>query len=174
MTRDLAAGIVASSCFDGATSSLRLSVAFDTAAPAWASIGFRTTEECLMTPRGGGDGEIVYAQPDANTAYQVHYGPLSPDTKHFQAAALGNLLQRLAPIQDTAAFSSSTVEYSNGKLRLGFTRSYSNTPPIFNLTYALGSNGQVGYHSKRGCFTLTPTACPAVCRSQHGSTSGGP
>jgi len=171
--QQLATGISATSCFDAATSSLRLSVSFETASVAWAAVGFRTTEECLMTPRGGGDGEMVYATPDNSSAYQVHYGPLSPDAKHFQAAAIGNFLQRLTPIGDAAGFSSSSVEHTNGQLVLGFSRSYASMPSVFNLSYALGQNGNVGYHAKRGCFTVTPTACPAVCLLAGGGSQQG-
>lgn len=169
LAQELDTGIEATSCFDSAASSLRLSVSFDTADPVWASIGFRKTEECLMTPRGGGDGEIVFTKPDSNSAYQVHYGPLSPNTKHFQAAAIGGLVQGLTAIDQAAGFGSSTVEYSNGKLVLGFTRSYSSMPSSFNLSYALGSTKEVGYHSKRGCFKVTPTPCPTVCLLNQGN-----
>jgi len=169
LTKRIAAGVMAEACVDGATSTLRLSLAVDLAAPAWVAVGFRSTEECLMTPRGGGDGEIVFAQPGNASAYEVHYGPLSPETKHFTAAALSNFLGRMTLLSGAAGFSDGTAEYGNGRLVLGFARSYSVVPPVFNLSYAYGNSAQLGYHASRGCFTLTPVACPMVCRSVPGN-----
>mmetsp|Transcript_5501 Transcript_5501/g.15906 ORF Transcript_5501/g.15906 Transcript_5501/m.15906 type:complete len:668 (-) Transcript_5501:427-2430(-) len=163
LSQSVSAGVQVEACFDGAASHLRFSLTLDLAAPAWAAVGFRGTDECLMTPRGGGDGEIVFAQPDAAAAYQLLYGPLSPDTKHFEDAALSGFLQRLSPVGEAAGFSSNLAEYRNGQLVLGFTRSYDATPTTFNLTYAYGRDQQVGYHASRGCFTITPVACPSVC-----------
>jgi len=163
LSQSVSSGVQAESCFEAATSSLRLSLTFDLTTPAWAAIGFRGTDECFMTPRGGGDGEIVYAHPGTAAAYEVLYGPLSPDMKHFQADAVSTFLQRLSPIGEAASFSSSAVQFSNGRLVLSFTRSYSSAPTAFNLSYAHGIDGQVGHHASRGCFTVTPVACPTVC-----------
>lgn len=169
MAQDIDTGVSVTSCFDTATSSLRLSVALQIATPVWAAIGFRHTEECLMTPRGGGDGEIVYTAPDANDVYEVYHGPLSPDVQRMRATAIKNFIRRLTPIHDVANFASSSVEYSNGTLVLSFSHAYASMPAVFNLSFAVGADRSFGYHLRRGCFTVTPDACPAVCLLAQGS-----
>lgn len=169
MAQDVDTGISATSCFDAATSTLRLSLAIQTASPTWAAIGFRRTEDCLMVPRGGGDGEIVYMAPDANDAYEVYYGPLSPDLQRMQGAAIRNFMRRMTPVRDAASFVSSSAGYSNGALVLSFFRTYTSMPAVFNLSYALGADRSIGYHKRSGCFAVTPVACPAVCLLAQGS-----
>jgi len=153
-------GIIAESCFDGAASALRLSMRMDLDAAVWAAITFRPDEECLMTPRGGGDAEMLFAQPDSNGAYKVLSGPLSPTLKRMQG--LDSFSQKLIPIEQAPDFSKGVAEFNNGQLVLNFERSYSTKPSAFHLSFAYGYGQEASHHQDRECFTLEDVpACPA-------------
>jgi len=175
---EVAGGVRAESCFDSATSSVRLTLKIETANKVWAAVGFRQTDECLMTPRGGGNGEVVFAQPDAQGAYKTYFGPLSPSMKQLKGDSPSSFIAGLSPIGEVAEFKANMIDHSNGQLTLGFARSYASKPSALNLSFAFGSTAEVGYHSSRGCFALSNVpACPAsacprcpVCRFDLGGT----
>ena len=60
---------------------VRVRVTMDMEAPVWAAIGFRQSEVCEMTPRQGGDGEALFAGPDENGIFALHYGPVQPELR---------------------------------------------------------------------------------------------
>jgi len=170
---EVAQGVRAEPCLDGC--SLSLTVKFTLSTAVWAAIGFLDTDECLMTPRGGGDGEVVYVQPDAQGTYTSYFGPLSPSLKHFQASALSTFVQNLTLLDNSAGFSGGSAQLSNGELTVSFARAYATRPQVFHLSFAYGNSPEIGYHASRGCFALANVAtCPgALTTCQPGSSGNG-
>lgn len=167
------------SCFKDASSMLKLNVKIKMETMAWAAISWRETEECLMTPRGGGDAEVVWANPKTDGTYSLHFGPLSPSMKKFDASAMGSFMGKLSPLQDLQSeFGMSSAEYKDGELHFSFERKQPTKPGMVYLNFAFGTSGAVGYHKSRGCFELSaPPACTAekecpVCKDC--STSASP
>jgi len=176
---EVSTGVHADTCWDAEASAVRVTMRHSLPNPVWAAVGFRDSEECLMTPRGGGDGEIVFVQPDNNGNYAMSFGPLSPSLKVFNADTTSEFEQGLIPIADAKGFDSSVVSYSNGNLIMGFARSYDSKPSVLHLTSASGTNAKVSYHSSRECFKVSDIpacpvfACPAcpTCGASSGSSS---
>lgn len=156
------AGVHADTCWDAQASSVRIMMRLSLPNPVWAAVGFRENEECLMTPRGGGDGEAVFAQPDNDGSYLMSFGPLSPSLKVFNAESTNKFEQDLKSIADVEGFDDSLASYSNGQLVVGFARSYATKPSVLHLTTASGINAKVSYHSSRECFKVSNIPeCPA-------------
>ena len=150
---DLDDGIKATPCIrDG--SKLELEMIFAAQSPVWAAVGFRDSEECLMTPRGGRDGEVVMAQVQDDGTYSVSYGPLPPDLKQFSADN-SEFLAGLRDVATVEAFSGGAAAFEDGKLTVSFARDYFPLPQEFHLSFAHGDSPELGYHSSRGCFKLT-------------------
>eukprot|EP00928_Gymnodinium_smaydae_P018924 TRINITY_DN1720_c0_g2_i2.p1 TRINITY_DN1720_c0_g2~~TRINITY_DN1720_c0_g2_i2.p1 ORF type:complete len:686 (+),score=117.07 TRINITY_DN1720_c0_g2_i2:248-2059(+) len=153
--------VTAMACFDEKTSALRLSIKAEMPSAAWAAVTFRDTEECLMTPRGGGNADMVYASLGSDGYYSMHFGPLTPSTKRFQD--LDNFEGTLKPINEIKDFQGASAEFINGALMFSFSKTYSSKPstPLY-MNFAFGNNGKIGYHKSRACFELAelPT-CPA-------------
>jgi len=157
---NLPGGAVASSCWDAAESSVKVSVRATLASRVWAAIGFRETEECLMTPRGGGSTLVVFAKPDADGQhYSASVGMLKPEVKNFAPAAFksfGDGLQA-PPLEGVT---DATSEHVDGALVVGLIRKYAAKPASLNLTFAYGTGADIGYHASRDCFTLAAPLPP--------------
>jgi len=139
-------------CWDSDSSTLAFMAKATMPSMSWAAIAFRETEECLMTPRGGGDAESILALPDGDF-YGVHFGPLSPEMKQFEDAAIQNYVDQMTPLEDMSGMTG-FANHVNGELHLSFTRKYNDKPESFYLNYAIGNEKKVAYHRSRGCFEL--------------------
>lgn len=120
-----------------------------------------------MTPRGGGDGEVVYAAPGSNGEYSVKFGPLPHTLKSFAGSSNGDFLANLAPLGDFGAedLSEGAVERQGDDLILSFARRYSSQPEGLHLSLAVGLSGDLSYHQTRDCFevqALSPCGAPAA------------
>ena len=145
-------GVFAAACEDAG--GLRLEVTWRGAdAAPYAALGFLDDGECLMTPRGGGDRDVVFLHAD-DGAYAAHAGSLSPDLKSFSADATGAFYASLVEVD--AAFEAD-VAFEDGGLSLRLLA------PGPHFTFALGNAPQLGYHATRGCFTVEGApSCAAV------------
>jgi len=164
---EVASGVAVRSCFDADESMLRISVNFTLEEQAWAAVAFPPPDDqCLMTPRGGGDGEMVWAQPGEDGSYTPRFGPLPASIRSMgrgpDPAAARSFFEGLVPLEDHANFSGGAAEHSNGRLVLSFARAYPERPISLALNFAHGATAAVGYHPGRGCFELKDIpACPA-------------
>mmetsp|Transcript_73912 Transcript_73912/g.167510 ORF Transcript_73912/g.167510 Transcript_73912/m.167510 type:complete len:717 (-) Transcript_73912:76-2226(-) len=180
--KEVEKGVFVEACFDEATKNVAMSLSMDVSKAVWASVGFRDTSECLMTPRGGGDGEVVYAKPDEQGTYTMHHGPLGANLKSFSSTAMSSFEASLSPFAEVQDMKGGGAEFSNGKLTVHFMRAYASKPAMLNLSFAYGNTKEVGYHTSRGCFEMTdlrpcPTyACPRcpVCKFDNMDTSKNP
>merc|ERR1719145_253714 len=82
-------GIRVESCFDKATSQLRLALTIeleDDQENPWVAIGHLPTDECLMTPRGVDSSEAFYAWSDAaeESIYKVGFGAVPRSLRWHQ------------------------------------------------------------------------------------------
>eukprot|EP00440_Ansanella_granifera_P022608 gb/GFBE01024556.1/.p1 GENE.gb/GFBE01024556.1/~~gb/GFBE01024556.1/.p1 ORF type:complete len:701 (+),score=142.91 gb/GFBE01024556.1/:1-2103(+) len=161
-------------CFDAATSMFRLNMKVKMATKAWAAISWRETEECLMTPRGGGDADLVFAKPESDGSFSMHFGPLSPSMKRFDSAAMASFPSTLTPLADMESeFGEAKAVYENGELDFMFERKYATQPETYYLNFAFGNTEAVGYHKSRGCFELQSVpACKAKVQCQPESGTG--
>lgn len=167
-------GVYQQSCWDAKSSSVQIGLTIDMAKPVWAAVGFRDTEECLMTPRGGVDGEAVVVLP-GTSGFDMQFGPLSPSLKTMGSANVAAFSTGAKPLSSLAAFAGgSTAQSSNGKFSLAFMRAYKEKPPALHLTFAVGLDSSFGYHGNRGCFKVENLPqCPmAVCPAGAGSPAG--
>jgi len=157
-------GVHAESCFDSKSNHVRLTMKFTLSEPVWAAVSFLESEECLMTPRGGGAGEVVYAQPQSSGGgFDVSLGSLLPSLKAFSPANNQAFLDGLTPLAEVDGFGGSVAEFSNGELIMGFARAYAAKPSILQLSFAYGSEAQIGYHPNRGCFLVNELPeCPVL------------
>eukprot|EP00931_Biecheleriopsis_adriatica_P032727 TRINITY_DN1905_c0_g1_i1.p1 TRINITY_DN1905_c0_g1~~TRINITY_DN1905_c0_g1_i1.p1 ORF type:complete len:837 (-),score=194.46 TRINITY_DN1905_c0_g1_i1:49-2214(-) len=141
-------------CYDEATSMVRMSMKVKMDAMNWAAMAWRETEECLMTPRGGGNAELVFAKPESDGSYSMHFGDLMPSMKRFEGdwqTSFTGQLKALSGLDDFGAHSS---EYQNGELSFMFTRKYATKPEKLYMNFAYGSAAEIGYHKSRGCFEV--------------------
>lgn len=148
------------SCYDEASGSLDLSFSFkDVAADddlPWLALGYRPTEECLMTPRGGGDTELIFIST-SDLITTASLGSLSPSAKRFNDDAFSSLLSSLAPLSDAENFADVELLLPTdpeGSLDLSFSQRMKK-PELMNMMFAIGSSLAIGYHSSRDCFQLT-------------------
>lgn len=142
-------------CFDESSNMARLTIAFQSASPVWAALGFMADAECLMTPRGGRDGEVILAQPSGNGEYTASHGFIAPDWKRFASVSGSPTLKNPTPLSTAAGFEGGLVEMGNGVLKLGFAREYTQRPSALHMNYAIGKSGALAYHAKRGCFSIS-------------------
>jgi hypothetical protein len=164
------------SCYDENSSSVSLTVTFkgvlvDEMLP-WMAIAYREDEECLMTPRGGGDAPIVLVMGDgSSTTPQAYHGMLSSTTKSFDDSADGvtGIYRTLQPLAEVDGYSSVSVSFGSDTasvssvsaqsvddLQLRFKQIFTEgAPEIMYLNYAIGSSPQLGYHKSRECFAVT-------------------
>uniref|UniRef100_A0A7R9WLG7 Uncharacterized protein n=1 Tax=Pseudictyota dubia TaxID=2749911 RepID=A0A7R9WLG7_9STRA len=193
------------SCFDAASGQVHLSVTFkdigvaDEESPIpWLALGFRDTEECLMTPRGGGDGEIILVRSsvdDPETLVAGH-GPLPAAARRFDAGAFGSL-ESLVALDAAPGFSDAIATRGEDEVNLSFRMSTATllsvpsseaqpvlskmmseggsdsgmkAPDVMHLSYAYGSSDTIGIHVARGCFKVIEfPKCPTEENGQGGA-----
>jgi hypothetical protein len=146
--------IKAEFCFDTAASVLRLGMTYETTSKVWAAVGFMDSAECLMTPRGGGDQKIVYATTDSAGAYTLSKGMLSPSMKSFDKSKVQNFNNGLTLLGADSGFVGGFVKHENGKLSVGFSKTFSSKPDSLHVSTAHGSSTELAYHAWRECFTI--------------------
>jgi hypothetical protein len=154
---EVAKGVTAEVCYNVTAAALSVAVTMDMAGvteQVWMAVQFRDTDECLMTPRGGGDGEVIFAHASEGFAYTVHHGPLQASLKRFDATAASKFMEGLQALDSANGYSGGAVEYAGGKGTLRFTRAFATQPQALHMSYALGSTKAVGYHKSRGCFSV--------------------
>ena len=171
-----AGSVVVESCWDPNTSAVDLTVTFtdsgDGSELPWMALGYRKDEECLMTPRGGGDSEIILLSndPQNNNILGAFYGALSPAAKSFDADAVGAIYASLVALdqatgfsnvqvsvlseEEDTAISSASLKMPEGSVQLHFQQSMEDAPDVMYLMYAIGSSPQLGYHGSRLCFEV--------------------
>lgn len=154
-------GVSMSACVDPNTLTVRFSAEVDLDTPVWVGFAFRDGEECLMTPSNGGPSQAILAIPDS-TQYTNWFANIPATLKNFDATATTGFIDSLVPLEDSLGFSRSEATYSNGRLALGFSKSYAERPDVVYLTLAKGISNVFGYHASRTCFQLDGLAdCPA-------------
>lgn len=162
---------LATTCYNSVTGTVDVSFSFTEILAEteedfpWVAIGYRRTEECLMTPRGGGDSEIIFVG-SSDFGISASLGSLSPNAKRFDAEAFASLLSSQVPLEEAENFSnhelllpfgaratkSNTDDDSFMSLRFSQTME---KPEVMYMMFAIGSSPAIGYHSSRGCFELT-------------------
>lgn len=180
------------SCRNPTTSRVELTLTFhdryETVIP-YLALGFRATEECLMTPRGGDDGEMILLTsphvhddiPSMTTTssskmtmatnapeggeVMVYHGPLPQSAKRFQPEddLLSSMYGNLTPLYETMGFSDVMMvrDVEGGMVRLRFERELEGVPEKMHLTYARGGAPVLGYHRTRVCFEVVEfPECP--------------
>lgn len=189
-----AGSAVVASCYDSKSSSVQLTVTFEDIAGSdselpWLALGYREDEECLMTPRGGGESPIILISADSISGGvpAAYYGSLSPALKSFDSEAVTSLYSSLTPLADVDGFtdvevtlpsstevslsSTSTESSSTGSVRLHFKQQME-APEVMHLMYAIGSSSQLGYHSSRLCFEVEAfPPCSTEAETDNGTTS---
>lgn len=158
-------GVGVQACWDDATSMMGLEATFEMDEEAWTSISWRHEEACLMTPRDGSDGEVLYAVPNSAGGWEVMFGPLKKTLKTFDKASLGAFLGDLKSVSDVSEFSDVSASFADGKVTLAFKRKYSKKPDHFYLNYAYGKSKKFEYHKGRGCFEAEISSCDAMKKS---------
>ena len=175
--------VTASSCLDASVGEVHLTIEFDKVGEGlsvpWIGLMFRPDEECLMTPRDGSDGEVIFIEGNENLS--ATYGPLSAAVRTLGSGGdEGEIKAGHVPLADAEGFSQVLVmkmetENSNA-ITLSFRRSVMGTllnnlvpveprsgmPPVLGetaldamyLTYAIGMEESIGYHKTRQCFEI--------------------
>jgi hypothetical protein len=154
----------------------------------WMALGFRETEDCLMTPRSGADTPIVLVLDGGSdkTGTQAYSGSLPPAARGGTDEAVASIYSNLIPLTENEMFSNVVLQVpsstttavarseqveSESSVVLEFSKllddAAANPPEIIYLTYAIGSQATLGFHATRSCFEVTefPT-----CRANSGST----
>ena len=110
----------------------------------------------MMTPRGGGDGEVVWVQPEANGEISVKFGMLPGAIRGFSPSASQEFLASLQQLEATPDIGEGSASFRDGKMAVTLKRSYTTdaVPVEFHLNFAHGAAADIGYHPSRGCFKL--------------------
>mmetsp|Transcript_55567 Transcript_55567/g.166558 ORF Transcript_55567/g.166558 Transcript_55567/m.166558 type:complete len:283 (-) Transcript_55567:216-1064(-) len=168
------------SCYDAAAGEVHLKTTYGDLTPLdgdgtlpWVGLAFRTTEECLMTPRDGSDGTFVYVSGE-DGALKAKYGLLPSSAKRFAAdgdgSTAGGIVDGLKDINESEGFAegSATIGEDGTSIELSFRRKVASSdasrtvsrsgvfapPDAMYLTYAVGSTPELGYHETRRCFEV--------------------
>ena len=143
------------SCYDSSSNSLQLKITYETEDPSsWLGLAFRDSEECTMTPRGGGSSEFILIS-DGDTA---SHGALLPSLKSFASSSISTVFDDLVPLNEVDGYSEVDVTNDEKSVTLQFTKEIkgeSSSPDALYLNYAYGSSPIFGYHTSRGCFVVT-------------------
>merc|ERR1711871_103310 len=117
-----------------------------------------------MTPRGGEDGEVLFAMHDTQS-YSLQYGALPKVLKSFGSEAQEAFISSLGPVS-AAPLITPTVAYAEGTLTISFgflansaieRRSVIGTG---QLSFAVGLDSAISYHTSRGCWSVDSTRLP--------------
>ena len=160
-TTDTGPSTVVTSCYGATSQAVELSITYsdltvesDGSIP-WLGLAFRANEECLMTPRGGGDTEVALLLADEFDALSPLHFMLGPDTKGIGMAA-GRSAFNFVPLEDREEYANVRVTHSSSKdsVTLKFNKAMNSIPDVMHLMYAVGSLSDFGYHSIRTCFAV--------------------
>lgn len=142
------------SCYDSSSNSVQLKITYETEDPSsWLGLSFRDSEECTMTPTGGGSAEFILIS-DGDTA---SHGALQPSLKSFSSSLISSIFDDLVPLDEVDGYGEVDVTNDEKSVTLQFTKMVegpSSTPDVLYLNYAYGSSPTFGYHSSRGCFEV--------------------
>ena len=183
-----AGSAIVATCYDSSADAVELTVSFDYDMAGeeipWVALGYRETEECLMTPRGGGSSDIILIESSRNVGGDFEstasFGLLSPSVKRFNSDAVSSIYENLVPLGDAEGFSDvqvsilsaddptaiDTKSNVNGGSIIQLSFKQNQTPGAapgspMNLMYAIGKGQQLGYHSSRLCFQVSEfPPCP--------------
>lgn len=173
----LADGVRAQYCWDSHVLALRVKMEIEAdrfrsipGIPIWVAAAFRETEECLMTPRGGGSSETILADPIFHGRYNLVHGPLRPEVKHFDDPdnLRSVILEEMSHVTEVEGITSSAAE-TDGVVSFSFSKTFGTPPwlmPAFiNLSYAIGDHSILRYHASRGCFEVEVSSLSECDRS---------
>ena len=175
--------VTVQSCYDGQTSAVRMSVEFQdielvgaTQTIPWMALGFRETEDCLMTPRSGADTPIVLVMHSAlEENANVYSGSLPPMARSGNEEAVSSIYPTLTPLTEAESFSNVNLQLPMGftsiarsdaslasdSVLLEFSQAVDSIPETMYLMYAIGSQSTLGFHATRSCFEVTEfPSCP--------------
>jgi hypothetical protein len=168
--------VVVKSCFDENEGAVHLSVEYTDIDVVdmipWMALGYRETEECLMSPRSGADTQIILisqSSPEENAG--AFLGALPPAARGMGEEAILSIYQSLVPLSETESFSNVSVHtpaslssisrtdpssstISDSSVVLEFKQTMEKAPEKMNLMYAIGSTSQLGFHATRNCFEI--------------------
>jgi hypothetical protein len=172
--------VTVKSCWDEGSGSVRLSVEFqdvvlDGGILPWMALGFRETQDCLMTPQNGADTPIVLVLDGGNdkNGIQAYSGSLPPAARGGTEEAVASIYSTLIPLAESEMFSNVTLQVpisistgvarsepvgSDSSVVVDFSKradDASGVPPaVMYLTYAIGSQPALGFHATRSCFEV--------------------
>ena len=153
MSLEVEDGVDVKACMEGNTLSFEMAV--KTQQPVWMAVGFREDADCVMTPRGGADGQVVWVQPEASGEISVKFGMLPGAIRGFSPTVSQEFLASLQQLEATPDMGEGSVSFRDGKMTVTFKRSYTAAvPEEFHLNFAHGGGADIGYHPSRGCFKL--------------------
>merc|ERR1712232_226204 len=192
--------ITVKSCYDAEMKAVDLTFEFanvemvsDTDLP-WMALGYRESNDCLMTPAGGGDTELILISGSKATEegdVDAHFTLLPPLAKAMDGAAVSSIYDNMTPLIEkegyshvglhapskSLAVSKSAHSGAEDSVTLHFKQTMAEAPEVMHLMYAIGNTPEVGYHRTRKCFDVTefPT-CPSKddesTRAEDGSSDG--
>ncbi len=166
------------SCYDETTKSIDMSFHFHDIDPTangrlpWIALGYRSSEECAMTPPSGGVTPIVLVThlEGEGEVPRAHSTSLLPTAKTLSSDAFASMYMLARDLGETDDHSDVSViapQISNPALSitrsslttddtvtLNFKRSVEEKPDQLNLMYAIGMSSELGIHTTRKCFVL--------------------
>jgi hypothetical protein len=178
--------VTVESCFEESTNSIDMAVHFsdleatEAGTLPWIALGFRSSDVCAMTPTDGGNTPmILITHTSTDSAPAAHSGELLPGAKAMSQESFDAIYESLVPLEDNVDYSSvsvnapmlsSSASIASGRssiadedtVTLSFKQAVDSKPRTMYLTYAIGSESQLGVHTTRACFELTEfPSCPA-------------
>ena len=181
------------SCYDETTKTIDMSFHFHDIDPTangrlpWIALGYRSSEECAMTPPSGGVTPIVLIThlEGEGEVPKAHSTSLLPTAKTLSSDAFASMYMLARDLGETDDHSDVSViapQISNpavsitrssltsdDTVTLNFKRAVEEKPEELNLMYAIGMSSELGIHTTRKCFVLDtfPT-----CSSSNGEVVG--
>ena len=189
------------SCYDDDAMAIRMHIEFkdielvgSSQTIPWMALGTRETEECLMNPRSGADSPMVLVMHSPEVEKPKAFSGMLP------AAARGGSQEAVSSIYSTLTDLELSESFSNVYLQvptsdeaieprdvsielnndasdtvvLEFSQSIAKAdiPETMFMTYAIGSQATLGFHSTRACFEVTEfPSCPLTDQGMGDSTS---
>jgi len=165
--------ITVESCYDAPTKMMDMSVNFKGVEPAadgllpWMAVGYRSSDECHMTPKDGGSTPIILVtQSSEGAAPDVHKTMLLPEAKTGSQSVFASMYASMAPLGDEKDYMGVSVEdlsANEGTVTLHFKQAVEGeNPETMNMLFAIGVGSELGHHSTRGCFQVQLAPCGEV------------
>lgn len=169
--------VTVESCYDETTKSVDMSVHFHDIDPTangrlpWIAMGYRSSEECAMTPSSGGVTPIVLIThlEGEGEVPKAHLTSLLPTAKTLSSDAFASMYMLARDLSETPDHSDVSVfapQVSNAVIMarssfttddtvtLNFKRAVEEKPEQLNLMYAIGMSSELGIHTTRKCFVI--------------------